>query len=258
MTLQTHWQDLYGGNWGTALKGAGVFKAGEGRNFSDAHFADWLKVAARDGHHAYAYYALHQGSKAEIVQQATRAQSLVGKRSTMFDVEVWPAESGSPAGIATLGEVTEAVDTFRAQGGTMNVIYLPRSMWERIGSPDLTPLRSRGLHLLNADYRKGSESIGSPAWHGYGGMPVWAVQYAPEHNTSGGSWPMAQAVWERTVPKSARAPEVIEVKRGDTMISIAKAHQMDIGELEHLNPHAGHPAGHFDLIQPGDLLTVAI
>lgn len=49
---------------------------------------------------------------------------------------------------------------------------------------------------------------------------------------------------------------VYEVRRGDTMSGIAAAHGMSLAQLEALNPHAGHPTGHFDVIWPGDKLKV--
>lgn len=260
MVTQTHWQDLYGGNWGTALNGAGVFKAGEGASFSDAHYQDWLKLAARDGHNAFGYYALHQGTKAAIVQQAKRAFSVIGKRPMMFDWEWWQAESGSPAGIATLAEGTEAIDTYRAAGGVTHVVYFPRSQWERIGAPNLAPLMERGMHLVNANYRPGSDRPGSAAWESYGGLPVFAVQYKPEHNVANMPWAQAKAIWQTGTLPGSTGPIVAStpytVKAGDTLSSIAAAHKMTLATLERINPHAGHPAGNFDLILAGDHLTV--
>lgn len=46
------------------------------------------------------------------------------------------------------------------------------------------------------------------------------------------------------------------VKNGDTMGHIAAMHHIQLGELERANPHAGHPAGNFDNIRPGDKLQI--
>ena len=46
------------------------------------------------------------------------------------------------------------------------------------------------------------------------------------------------------------------VTQGETLSGIADAAKMSVGQLEALNPHAGHPAGNFDNIWPGDRLTV--
>jgi LysM repeat protein len=46
------------------------------------------------------------------------------------------------------------------------------------------------------------------------------------------------------------------VRRGDTLSAIAAAHGISLAELERLNPRAGHPPGHFDLILPGDRIVV--
>lgn len=46
------------------------------------------------------------------------------------------------------------------------------------------------------------------------------------------------------------------VQEGDTMSSIATALGVELGELEAINPDAGHPPGNFDVIYPGDKLNI--
>ena len=46
------------------------------------------------------------------------------------------------------------------------------------------------------------------------------------------------------------------VQAGDTMSAIAGKFGLTLSQLEGLNPQAGHPAGNFDLILPGDVLNV--
>ena len=50
--------------------------------------------------------------------------------------------------------------------------------------------------------------------------------------------------------------ETYTVVHGDTLSAIAAAHHMTLGELEALNPRAGHPPGDFSMIWPGDRLIV--
>lgn len=57
-------------------------------------------------------------------------------------------------------------------------------------------------------------------------------------------------------PTSTPSSQTYEVKSGESMSSIAAAHGISLGTLEGLNPHAGHPAGNFGVIWPGDKLTV--
>ena len=59
-------------------------------------------------------------------------------------------------------------------------------------------------------------------------------------------------------PAPAPEPESNQyvVKEGDSLSSIASAHNMSLGQLEALNPNAGHPSGDFNVIWPGDSLTV--
>jgi len=257
---QTHWNDIYHGTVNSAPSEAVVCKAGEGALFTDPSYRPHLAQAAAGGHHAYAYYALHTGTAPEIAAQARRAFMLIGARPAMYDAERWPAESGSPAGMVSLPQLCSAIDAYRGLGGVMWVCYLPRSMWALMGSPSLSPLASRKIHIVNADYQPGSETVGSPAWAPYGGVRPWAVQYKPCHNTAPGTWAQAQSVWERGVidapSPSPQPPAVHVVKSGETMASIAAAAGVTLAALEKANPHAGHPAGNFNLIFPGDELVI--
>lgn len=199
------WHDI--SNWqGSGYRVAGpiVAKAGEGLDFTDSTFPGFCAQAAAGGWPAYAYYALHTGQPAD---QARRAASIAAGRPCMFDTEVWPAESGSPAGIASLDELLTAIDTYRAVGGVMHVCYLPRSQWARMGSPDLTPLSSRGIRILNADYRPGADQPTHPAWSPYGGLVPFGVQYARESNVAYCSAYEWVGIWMYgTVPVAAPAP----------------------------------------------------
>lgn len=261
MTSQTYWSDLYHGNAMGAVSGDVVLKAGEGASFTDPTFHDRVLAIVRAGFDARGYYALHRGTTQEMQAQAHRAFALIGTRGAMFDVEKWPAEAGSPAGIASLNMVCAAVDYYQAMpGARMNVIYLPRSQWEAMGSPDLTPLVRRGLHLVNANYDHGSEDTSNPAWYSYGGMQVWAVQYQACHNTARGTQAQARAVWDApkaATPPPAAKPDIYTVQHGDTFDGIAAAHHLTPPALKALNPKAGHPTGNVNLIYSGDKLVIS-
>jgi LysM repeat protein len=252
------WNDISNWQRGYQVSGPVVCKAGEGVAYTDPTYQGFVGAADRLGVFGGAYYALHSGDPAG---QARRAAGIIGHRPMMFDVEDWPAESGSPAGIASLPEVLTAIDTLRATGGVTNVIYLPRSQWQRMGSPDLAPLRLRKIAIINADYRAGSSDLSHPAWSAIGGSPVFAVQYAPEHNVAAVSWPDAAAIWQAgttvtpTVPPAHNGATYV-VQPGDTLSRIAAQHGIPLAELEALNPGAGHPAGHFDDIWPGDVVRI--
>ena len=58
-------------------------------------------------------------------------------------------------------------------------------------------------------------------------------------------------------PAPAPAGGTYTVHQGDNMSTIAATFGMSLGQLESLNPQAGHPAGNFNNIWPGDILRVA-
>ena len=47
------------------------------------------------------------------------------------------------------------------------------------------------------------------------------------------------------------------VKQGDSMSTIAEAKGLTLSQLEAMNPQAGHPAGNFGVIWPGDVLHLS-
>jgi LysM repeat protein len=57
-------------------------------------------------------------------------------------------------------------------------------------------------------------------------------------------------------PNGPAAAGTYAVKQGDSMSSVAALHHLTLAQLEALNPHAGHPAGNFANIWPGDVLKV--
>jgi LysM repeat protein len=57
-------------------------------------------------------------------------------------------------------------------------------------------------------------------------------------------------------PAPPPASGTYTVHRGDTMSGIAASYGISLGQLEQLNPSAGHPAGNFNNIWPGDILRV--
>jgi len=55
---------------------------------------------------------------------------------------------------------------------------------------------------------------------------------------------------------TAQKSNTYVVQSGDTMSGIAAKFGLTLAQLEVLNPQAGHPAGNFSLILPGDVLSV--
>lgn len=69
----------------------------------------------------------------------------------------------------------------------------------------------------------------------------------------GGTPPPVEPV---TPVPQAPAQGTVVVQAGQNMSVIAQQHGLTLGQLEASNPHAGHPAGNFNVIWPGDVLTL--
>jgi hypothetical protein len=77
-------------------------------------------------------------------------------------------------------------DRFRALGGTVHLLYLPRWYWGQIGSPSLAGLAGRGLHLVTSNYSGSPENGNAAGWQTYGGMPkVLTWQYSAAGTVNG-------------------------------------------------------------------------
>lgn len=53
------------------------------------------------------------------------------------------------------------------------------------------------------------------------------------------------------------AANYVTVAAGDSLSAIASRHGLSLGQIEAMNPNAGHPVGHFDIIWPGDKIRVS-
>lgn len=57
-------------------------------------------------------------------------------------------------------------------------------------------------------------------------------------------------------PAASNGTKWVTVQENDTLSLIARDNNMSLAAIESLNPNAGHPAGNFDLIRPGDRIRV--
>jgi hypothetical protein len=93
------------------------------------------------------------------------------------------ARQMSSPGVADAGAF---VDRYRALGGTVWLVYLPRWYWATLGSPSLAPLATRGLELVTSNYSGNPESASGPGWATYGGMAsVKTWQYTSTGTVNG-------------------------------------------------------------------------
>jgi hypothetical protein len=83
-------------------------------------------------------------------------------------------------------DTAQFVDRYRALGGTVWKVYLPRWYWGQLGSPSLAPLAARGLELVTSNYSGNPEQAAGPGWQTYGGMPtVKTWQYTSSGTVNG-------------------------------------------------------------------------
>lgn len=73
-------------------------------------------------------------------------------------------------------------------------------------------------------------------------------------------WPGDQLHVGAAVPapqQPAPSSRTVTVQAGDSLSLIANREGLTLGQIEQMNPQAGHPAGNFDVIWPGDTIKVS-
>lgn len=156
-------------NWQAGLNLSGaracIAKASEGVHFVDSLFGTFRAWAERLD---IPFAGYHWLDGTDPIEQAKFAYAAVGSTvPLMIDVE-------HVAGlILRVSDVRLFMEAYRAIGGRVTMLYLPRWYWYRMGSPDLTPLRS--LALIASDYSTW------PNLDPYGGLTPVIHQYTDAH-----------------------------------------------------------------------------
>jgi len=155
-----------------------MVKATEGTGYTNPDYGP-AKIRAKDaGAFFCAYHFLQEGNGAA---QADHAFSVAGSTPLMLDVETETLN-----GVTSTPSVTDVVafvSQYRALGGVINLLYLPRWYWADLGSPSLAPLIELGLLLVSSDYTSYSDS--GPGWDSYGGMTPVIWQYTDNATLNG-------------------------------------------------------------------------
>ncbi len=165
--------DVYSAQAGVSFSGVPIamVKATEGRGYTNPDYSAAKARARNAGAYFCAYHFLQEGNGAG---QADHAHSVVGSTPLMVDVE----KEILPHGVTYNPSVTDAVDfvtRYRALGGVIYLLYLPKWYWQSLGSPSLAPLIELGLLLVSSNYTSYSNS--GPGWDSYGGMVPVIWQY---------------------------------------------------------------------------------
>jgi hypothetical protein len=144
-------------------------KATEGTGWESPEYPAQKAEAARVGAFLVAYHFLHAGN---VAAQAAWAHQHAGPTPLMVDFE--PGLPGSP--LPSLADCCGFIDAYRALGGVVHLVYLPRWYWASgLGSPPLAPLTGRSMILISSSYTRYTDAASGLGWQPYGGMfpAVW-------------------------------------------------------------------------------------
>lgn len=167
-----------------------LVKSTEGAVYLDPLYPAWLIQMQSTGKSSIWYHFVTTADSAAA--QAVNMLTHVGDAhlAGMLDIET---EYGRTP---TLTLLCNVIDEARARGLKITFVYLPQWVWRDLWhSPDLGPLRDRGVHLISSNY-PGARGTGpaqyeadggddGPGWLPYGGMSPTMWQYTDAASEQG-------------------------------------------------------------------------
>lgn len=234
-----------------------AIKASEGAHTHDPSFATLLARAKAVGAIPVAYHFLHADSTPAA--QAANLAAVPGVKDLPVMVDVEQEGTSFP----NIAQTAQFVDECKKLGIRVVLAYLPHWYWQAIGSPGLTALSGRGLHLVSSAYPGGTAYPGDSGggWQSYGGMTplIWQYTDKPVDGDAfkGTAAQLRAILYPGTsapapAPAPAPASSNYTVRSGDTLSGIAAAHGLTLAQIEHLNPQIGNP----NSIYPGEVVHV--
>lgn len=175
--------DIAGYQQGLNLDGAQlvVARSSIGCHFNASHVIDgkdteyqnFKAQANAKGIPFVAYHFLYNHDGFPISEQAATAFSQAGPQTPlMMDVE----SDGSPPQ-ATLEDLVDFINQYRALGGVVKTAYIPHWFWESVwDSRDIGVLASMDITLISSNYRDPNGS--NAGFQSYGGMTPKIWQYS--------------------------------------------------------------------------------
>lgn len=171
MTEQIFFPDISNvGNKGLILEPKTVAvtaKASEGSSFTDPSFIGFKVQADAQGSVFDCYHWLWPGNEDA---QAGHVLSIVGPTiPIMID-----AENDVTGAYLTVPGICAFVDAVRRKGGITRKLYLPHWYWrDRMGSPSLAPLVTRGMLLVASEYRTYDANNWPEPYGGFASVFQW-------------------------------------------------------------------------------------
>ena len=153
-----------------------IAKTSEGTYYTDPAYQGFRNQVSRLGK-PFIWYHLVSGEPADA--QVEHTLRCVGEPTLpgMIDCE----RSSGPG--PTWAQILAYADAAASAGLNLRLVYLPHWYWQAIGSPDITPLTQRRLHLVSSDYIATGAYAGDTGlgWNAYGGVTPELWQYTDNH-----------------------------------------------------------------------------
>ena len=178
-----------------------IAKTTEGTFYTDSCYDGWRRQAAKLGR-LFVFYHFLSGE--DVREQVVHTKAAVGDVSLPGMLDVEPTGNYSP----TLPQALAYIDAAHDAGLNLRLCYLPRWVWQNMGSPSLAGLRDRGVALVASSYPGGTGTPSSlypgdnaAGWQAYGGLTPLLYQFTDKASDGGQSMDYNAA--RLTVPQLA-------------------------------------------------------
>lgn len=162
-----------------------IAKCSQGTYYTDACYQGWRHQAAQL-RLPFAWY--HFLTTEDAHAQVAHTEACVGDPGLPGMLDVEPTGTSRP----TLDDVLAYADAAKAAGLRLRLVYLPHWYWAELGSPNLSGLAARGLHLVSSAYPGGTGTPtqlypgdGAAGWDGYGGVTPALYQFTNQASDGG-------------------------------------------------------------------------
>lgn len=157
----------------------------------------------------------------------------------MLDIEKWDAApSQAPAWCVR-----------QRRRGQIPSLYFSESLWPEVRAAFRARNVTEPLYCI-ANANNQAVMIPGAIAHQYAFRGAYDLSIVADY------WPGVDVAPPKHPKPKPRPRKIYTVRRGDTLSAIARRWHITVAELEAANPHAGHPAGNFDVIWPGDHIVL--
>lgn len=270
-------------NAGTVPADFVIVKATEGIGYVNPSCDKHIQQAIKAGRKIGVYHFARNGANSAAAEAAFFLKNIRGYVKKAILVLDW--EDGG--NVWNVAWAKQFLDIVQKETGVRPMIYMSESV---VNAHDWSSVAKADYGLWVARYRDYAPDVNydmslagqKPSVRHWAGYAMWQWTSSGRLSGYGGNLDLNEfygdaAAWDKyaggapgKVPGSVSNPQPqpskpapapsprksYVVRPGDSLSAIASAHGLTLATVKALNPNAGHPAGNFNNIYPGDVIVL--